>query len=345
MYKAFFGLRERPFDLTANPRFLFLSKGHREALSLLHYGIAGDKGLTLLLGEAGTGKTTVLRAACQQQTEPAIQSMHLPHPAVSRDELHDFIAFELRLAPATTGSRVASLRRLYQTLHERRASGRHTVLVIDEAQLVPDELFDEIRMLANLESPAGKLLAVVLTGQPELAERLNEPHLRPFKQRIALRTTLPALSLQETAGYIASRVRTAGGSAADIFSSSAVEAVHRASRGIARTISVVCDNALIAAFASSQRMITDTLIGEVCVDLDLDVAPMLPAGHALAPVDLPRLETPADIVEPLETVPVTLLATPANPLAPIEASIVPAAPDAAATDAVAARGRMFAVPK
>ena len=137
-------------------------------------------------------------------------------------------------------------------------------------------------MLANLESTAGKLLSVVLSGQPELAQRLNEPQLRPFKQRVALRTTLPAFGLQETAGYIAARVRAAGGSAAHLFSSTAVEGIHRASRGIARTISVIGDNALIAAFALRQPMVTDALVGEVCADLDLELAPTMPASHPLA---------------------------------------------------------------
>ena len=345
MYRAFFGLRERPFDLTTNPRFLFLSKGHREALSLLHYGIAGDKGITLLLGEAGTGKTTVLRAACQQHTEPAIQSLHLLHSGVTRDELHDFIAFELRL-PDPAGSRVASIRRLYQALHERRAGGRITALVIDEAHLIPDDLFEEIRMLANLESPAGKLLAVVLTGQVELAQRLNEPALRPFKQRIALRTTLPPLSLQDTAGYIASRVRTAGGSAAELFTSAAVEGIHRGSRGIARTISVICDNTLVAAFAKGQRQVTDALVSEVCADLDFDMGPVLPAGHVLAPVHVPAPDS--TVAAPGETPQVALLGRPLNPLTaarPLEVSIVPAAVTDATSEAASSHGRLFAVPK
>ena len=129
MYRAFFGLRERPFDLTANPRFLYFSKGHREALSLLHYGIAGDKGITLLLGEAGTGKTTILRAACQQQSEPAVHAMHLADPVISRQELHEFIAYELRLPSSVASSKVAFLRGLHQALHERRTTGRHIALV------------------------------------------------------------------------------------------------------------------------------------------------------------------------------------------------------------------------
>ena len=137
-------------------------------------------------------------------------------------------------------------------------------------------------MLANLESSAGKLLSVVLTGQPELAHRLNEPSLRPFKQRIALRTTLPAFTLQETAGYVATRIRVAGGSAAELFSSAAIEGIHRASRGIARTISVICDNALIATCALRQPMVTEALVREVCADLDLEMSPGMPEGHLLA---------------------------------------------------------------
>jgi type II secretory pathway predicted ATPase ExeA len=309
MYKAFFGLRERPFDLTSDPRFLFLSKGHREALSLLHYGISGDKGITLLTGEAGTGKTTVLRAACQQQPEVAVQTLQLFNPLVSPRELQEFIVQELRLHPSVVDTKIGFIRTLHQTLHERRARGRFTALVIDEAQAVTDELFEELRMLGNLESSAGRLLSIVLTGQPELAQRLAQPHLRAFKQRIALRTSLAPFTVRETAGYVATRVQCSGGSAARLFTGPAVEAVHRASRGIARSISVICDNALIAAYAMEQPTVTDVIVREVCADLDLEPGPALPAGHVLGPESLPSLVAPLEAVvapamAPVDSVPV-----------------------------------------
>ncbi|HEY8549363.1 MAG TPA: AAA family ATPase [Vicinamibacterales bacterium] len=328
MYKAFFGLRERPFDLTANPRFLYLSKGHREALSLLHYGIAGDKGITLLLGEAGTGKTTLLRAVAQHQTDGVVQLLHLHNPLLTREELFEFLAHELHLHPSYRTSKSTFLRLLHHALEERRAAGRHTALVIDEAQSLPDDLFEEIRLMANLESAGGKLLSVVLTGQPELAQRLNQPHLRAFKQRVALRTLLLPFSLQETAAYIATRVQVAGGSAAAMFAAPAVESIHRASRGLPRTISVICDNALIAACALKQTTVSEAVVAEVCGELDLEVPSVMPPGHVLAVRVRPASGSQAD-------------ATPeAHDVAPLlgQAAVPPekAQPDAAA-DASASR--------
>ncbi len=216
-------------------------------------------------------------------------------------------------------TKIGFLRTLHQTLHERRARGRFTALVIDEAQAIPDDLFEELRMLGNLESSAGRLLSIVLTGQPELAHRFNQPQLRAFKQRIALRTSLTPFTVRETAGYVATRVQCAGGSAARLFTAASVEAIHLASHGIARSISVICDNALIAAYAMEQPTVTDVIVREVCADLDLEPAPALPIGHVLARESMPSLDVPLRIDEPavpLVTQPVTRLA-----LAPLEASI------------------------
>jgi len=341
MYKAFFGLRDRPFDLTSDPRFLFLSKGHREALSLLHYGIAGDKGITVLTGEAGTGKTTVLRAACQQQPDGAVQTLQLFNPLVSPRELQEFIVHELRLLPSVVETKIGFLRTLHQTLHERRARGRFTALVIDEAQAIPDELFEELRMLGNLESSAGRLLSIVLTGQPELAHRFNQPQLRAFKQRIALRTSLTPFTVRETAGYVATRVQCAGGSAARLFTASSVEAIHLASHGIARSISVICDNALIAAYALEQPTVTDVIVREVCADLDLEPAPALPIGHVLAQEPMPSLDLPLRIDRPAASPAIQPVARLA--MAPLEACIAPAS--APGEGGTMGRARLTAVPK
>jgi type II secretory pathway predicted ATPase ExeA len=339
MYKAFFGLRDRPFDLTSDPRFLFLSKGHREALSLVHYGISGDKGITLLTGEAGTGKTTVLRAACQQQSDPAVQTLQLFNPLVSPRELQEFIVHELRLHPSVVETKIGFLRTLHQTLHERRARGRFTALIIDEAQGVTDELFEELRMLGNLESSAGRLLSIVLTGQPELAQRLNQPHLRAFKQRIALRTSLLPFTVRETAGYVATRVQCSGGTPAQLFTAAAVEAVHRAARGIARSISVICDNALIATYAMQQPTVTEMIVREVCSDLDFEPDTALPIGHVLAPESLPSLDVPPRV----EGVPASF-AAPTRSMVPLEVSIaLPPVPNDGAV--ATGRARLTAVPK
>lgn len=269
MYETFYGLAERPFDLTANPRFLFLASGHREALSNLQYGIDSNKGITLLLGEAGTGKTTLIRAALEQQRGTSVCSVYLSNPTLTRAEFYDYLASGFGLSREAATSKTVFLRELEASLKMRHAAGRLSALIVDEAQSLPHELLEEIRLLANLETPTTKLLPVVLTGQPELADRLNEPSLRQLKQRVALRCTLPVFDLRETAAYIAKRIRIAGGDSAALFTREAVEEVQRGSQGIARTISVICDNALINGFALERRPVDADIVADVCRDFDL----------------------------------------------------------------------------
>jgi type II secretory pathway predicted ATPase ExeA len=308
MYLAFFGLREQPFNLTTDVRFLFLSAGHREALALLQYGLVGEKGLALLVGDAGTGKTTLLRAAIAQHSTE-IQTLYLNNPTLTRREFYEFLAEGLGLPPATVESKATFLRELEQRLANRREAGSRTALVIDEAQAIPAELLEEIRMLANLESTTAKLLAVVLTGQPELAERLKLKTLAPLKQRIALRTQIPAFTVRETAGYIAKRLIVAGGTPASIFDQSAVELIHQASRGIPRTISVICDNSLITAFALRARPVTGAIVAEVCTDLDYAIDS--PTAHRGAPRPLASATPlPPPPATEAETAPLQLLGPP-----------------------------------
>ena len=311
MYRQFFGLRDRPFDLTANPRFLFLSSGHLEALSLLLYGLTGEKGITLLVGEAGTGKTTLLRAALSRQDPSVMQVLHLTDPTLTRLEFYEFIAYGLGLRPDAAGSKTTFLRELELALAERRKAGLLTALIVDEAQAIPSEILEEIRMLANLETPTTKLLSILLTGQPELAARLNDPGLRALKQRVALRTVLPAFALQETAAYIAKRVRVAGGDPLAVFDRTAIELVHQVSRGIPRTINVICDNALMTALALRQRPVSSTVIMEVCRDLDLDVTSPDSVRVALAAPAVPVPAVAAGFGQqtppPSDTVPIQLL--------------------------------------
>jgi general secretion pathway protein A len=271
MYEAYYGLNERPFDLTANPRFLFLSSGHREALSNLQYGVEARKGITLLLGEAGTGKTTLLRAVLEQQRAAAstVTSVYLSNPTLTRAEFYEFLANSFGLSAEAAASKTVFLRELEAMLHAQHAAGRLTALIVDEAQSLPHELLEEIRLLANLETTMTKLVSVVLCGQPELAERLNEPALRQLKQRVALRCELKPFDLRETAGYIAKRIRIAGGDSASLFTRGAVEAIQRGSRGVARTISVVCDNSLVHGLALQRRPVDADIVEEVCQDFDL----------------------------------------------------------------------------
>jgi len=291
MYRAFFGLRERPFDLTPNPRFLVLTDAHREALSNLEYGIASRRGITLLLGEAGTGKTTVIRTALERQPE-RVHSVHLHNPSLTRDEFVEMLAARFELSPAARTSKTNLLIELERLIRERFERGESTALIIDEAQSLPLELLEEIRLLANIETNEAKLLSVVLAGQPELAGRLNEDSLRQLKQRIALRCELGPLTMTETLGYVAGRLAAAGGVGAQIFTREAVMLIHERSAGIPRTISVIADNALLTGFALGKRPVNRAVVEEVCRDLDLRPPSSGQAAKQPMPADEP-VELPA----------------------------------------------------
>ncbi len=250
MYERFYGLHERPFDLTPNPRYLFLTAKHREALSNIEYGIVGRKGITLLIGEAGTGKTTLIRAAIEAVRKPSTRCVYLSNPTLVRSEFYEFLAAGFGISEQAARSKARFLIELEESVMARQRAGGFTALIIDEAQSLPVDLMEEVRLLANLETATEKLLPVVIAGQPELADRLNDPSLRQLKQRVALRCDLGALTIQETAAYVAGRIRIAGGEVAQIFTRDAVVTIHERSRGIPRTISVICDNALVSGFAA-----------------------------------------------------------------------------------------------
>jgi general secretion pathway protein A len=273
MYEQFFGLDSRPFELTPNPRYLLLTKRHREALSNLEYGIAGRRSLTVLTGEAGTGKTTLLRRALGKcaSLNPERPGVFLliTNPTLTRGEFIESLASALQLSANAAISKARFLVELERTLLELRRTDTPVALVVDEAQSLPAELLEEIRLLANVETDTEKLLPLVLVGQPELSDRLNEPGLRQLKQRIALRCTLAPLDLGETASYIATRISIGGGTAANVFTREAVRAVYQRSRGIPRLINVLCDNALISAFAIGQKPVGEDIVAEVGADFDL----------------------------------------------------------------------------
>lgn len=281
MYERFYGLRERPFDLTPNPRYLFLSAKHREALTHLQYGMSGHKGITVLVGEAGTGKTTLVHAALEEQRGENACTVYLSNPLLSRSEFFEFLAWGFGLDKAAETSKTRFLLELTRTLVERQEAGGTSALIIDEAQCLPYELMEEIRLLANIETAADKLLPVVMVGQPELADRLNQPSLRQLKQRVALRCVLLPLESAETAAYIANRVSVAGGSSRELFTTGAIETIFECSHGIPRIIGVICDNALVSGFAGDERPVGRETVLEVCRDFDL--RPAGPPSAATAP--------------------------------------------------------------
>jgi general secretion pathway protein A len=281
MYEQYYGLRERPFDLSPNPRFLFLSKKHREALTHLRYGFTGRPGMTVLIGEAGTGKTTLVRTALEATGHDALL-VHLSNPTLTRSEFFQFLAMGFGFGPEAAASKPNFLRELEEALAKSATDRRVLALVVDEAQSLPHELLEEIRLLTNCEVQ-GRSLAVALVGQPELAARLNEKRLRQLKQRVTLRCELAPLDLSETAAYVAARVRIAGGKPDALFTRDALLAIYARAKGIPRTISVICDNALVTGFAADMKPVGRDIVLEVCRDFELDesvpavTAPVAPA--------------------------------------------------------------------
>ncbi len=184
MYESFYGLRERPFELTPNPRFLFMTPRHREALTTLEYGLTARNGIALLVGDAGTGKTTLVHAALQSQKSEQGLAVYLNNPSLTRNEFIEFLSTGFGLSREAARSKTRCLTDLTELLAQRHSAGGMTALVIDEAQCLPDALLEEVRLLANIESASEKLLSIILAGQPELAVRLGHPSLRQLKQRV-----------------------------------------------------------------------------------------------------------------------------------------------------------------
>jgi general secretion pathway protein A len=283
MYQRYFELRELPFELTSDPRYLYCTRGHREALSNLQYGLSDAKAVTVLVGEAGTGKSTLLHAALESERCRAVQCLYINNPALTRAEFLETLARWFGFGADVAASKARLLASLETALRERLQRGITTALVIDEAQSLSLKLLEEVRLLANIETRDRKLLPLVLAGQPELAVRLNEPALRQLKQRVVLRCQLSAFTVEETAAYVASRIRTAGGNAIRLFTREAVMLIHEYSRGIPRSINVICDNALLTGMALDVRPVGREIVASVVRDLDLHGA------SAVTPIALPAV--------------------------------------------------------
>jgi general secretion pathway protein A len=266
MYVAHFGLREAPFSLTPDPRFVFLSERHREALAHLLYGVSQGGSFVQLTGEVGTGKTTVCRCLLEQ-LPPEVDLALILNPKLTAEELLASICDELRVAyPAGTTSVKTLMDALNRYLLDAAARGRRTVLIIDEAQNLSADVLEQVRLLTNLETTREKLLQVILIGQPELIAMLARPELRQLAQRVTARYHLVPFSRGETAQYVLHRLKVAGRHE-PIFTDAALYRLHRVTRGIPRLINVVCDRALLGAYVEERHRIDHRLVARAAAEV------------------------------------------------------------------------------
>jgi len=272
MYKAFFKLARNPFDLTPDPTYFVSTRRHNEALAALHYGIRRHKGFVVVTGEVGTGKTLLLRCLLRLLKESKdIAYAYLFNSRLTPTEFLQYILSDFGL-PAAGKNKSELLLDLGQFLVSRGSKGLTTVLIIDEAHHLSEELLEEVRLLSNLETTDDKLLQIVLVGQPELDQKLDSIGLRQLKQRVALRAQLGPLEAQETREYIEHRLRVAGleGDPHELFSSEVVAAIYRHSRGYPRLINTICENALIIGYARQLPKISTDVVEDVAKEFRLD---------------------------------------------------------------------------
>ncbi len=259
MYAAYFGLTERPFSLAPDPRYLYLSDVHREALAHLLYGLGEGGSFVQLTGEVGTGKTTVCRALLEQ-LPPDVDVAMIFNPRLTSVELLAAVCDELRVSyPSGTTSLKVLVDALSRALLDAHARGRRTVLIIDEAQNLSARVLEEIRLLTNLETTKEKLLQVILIGQPELAELLARRNLRQLAQRVTARYHLRSFTEEETRRYVQHRMEIAG-QRQPIFTRLALHAAHRLSRGVPRLLNTICDRALLGAYATGQTRVKESIV-------------------------------------------------------------------------------------
>jgi general secretion pathway protein A len=267
VYAEFYGLKELPFALTPDPRFIYFTPSHTEVMANLHYGIEAGKGLVVVTGEVGTGKTTILRWM-MQRLDRTVLVAYIFNPRLSVPEFYQHVATLLDVQKWETKSEL--LLELGRALESRHSRGLRTVLIVDEAQGLSPHVLEEIRLLCNFESDTAKQLQIVLTGQPELREVLNNPDLRQLKQRIALRCIIrPLPNVEETDRYITSRLLVAGAERTDVFSPEAIDYIFRCSDGIPRNINNLCDNALLAGYAAGETTISQSIIEDIAETFDM----------------------------------------------------------------------------
>jgi len=291
MYKSYFGLKENPFNVNPDPRYLYLTKQIEEALTGLMYGIQTRKGFITLTGEVGTGKTTLVNRLLDWLRQRRTRTAFLFNSRMNTSHLFDFILAEFEIV-CESRTKSQQLMRLNQWLLERYRAGETAVLIIDEAQNLSYPVLEEIRMLTNLETSTEKLLQIVLSGQPELEEKLKLPQLRQLKQRITLRCKTAPLTKEQTHAYIAERLRIAGTSGEQIFSPEAMDTVHMYSLGIPRVVNLLCEHALINTYVEQERVVSPKIVEDIAREFQLDeIEPIPPPGSSRIDNDVYNSET------------------------------------------------------
>jgi len=281
MYKRFYNLQRNPFEITPDPSFLFATKKHNEALAALYYGVKRRKGFVVMTGEVGTGKTLLVRCLLQVLHRANVAYAYVFNPRLNPMEFLQYIAGDFRL-PTAGKSKSDLLLDLSSFVIARHQKNLTTVLVVDEAHHLSADVLEEVRLLTNLETPQEKLLQILLIGQPELDEKLDSTDLRQLKQRIALRSHLASLSLEETQGYIYCRLQLAGNpNPGQVFPMETILEIHRQSQGYPRLINTLCENALIHGYAKQSRSIAPEVIEEIAADFRLNIEHTTTAEHLI----------------------------------------------------------------
>jgi type II secretory pathway predicted ATPase ExeA len=297
MYKEFFGLRANPFNVNPDPRYLFLTRHTEEALACLTYGIQSRKGFVLLTGEVGTGKTTLINKLLEWLRLQQVATAFVFNSKMNVPQFLDYMMADFGI-PCESRAKSQILLRLYNWLLDRYRAGETAVLIVDEAQNLSDDVLEEIRMMTNLETFTEKLLQIVLVGQPELEQKLKQPHLRQLRQRLTLRAKTHPLSLEETKAYITQRLRIAGSNGQPIFDPEAVIAIHRYSSGIPRVVNLVCEHCLVSSFVDQQKVVAANVVDTVARDFDLSDNTSSAAMTVAAPA---AATDKFDLVEALKT--------------------------------------------
>jgi len=285
MYEQFFsfmGLREDPFHVSPDPRFYYSTPAHESALAELLYGIQTRQGFLVLTGEAGTGKTCLLNQIFDWLRRRGRSSAYIFHTRLEPIGLFRFILSDFGV-PCQSKSKSDLVNALHTWLVQRHAAQDLPVLILDEAQGLPLQTLDELRLLLNLETPRGKLLQIILSGQPELDEKLRLPALRQLRQRVMVHSCLPVLTQKETAAYISSRLATAGCSDSSLFPDEVVQDIYTSSRGIPLIVNLLCEHALITAYAERQRLVSPEIIQNIAADFDFLANPLAVTDLELQP--------------------------------------------------------------